>query len=33
MYWFCGDMGHSPLFRAVLWRFAAEPHYDEDPRG
>lgn len=28
-YWYCGDMGSSPLFRDVLWRFAAEPHYDE----
>lgn len=29
-YWFACAMGHSPVFAAVLWRFAALPDYDQD---
>jgi hypothetical protein len=30
-YWFCENMGHSPLFTAALYRAAVRPHYDEEP--
>ncbi|AHB31673.1 hypothetical protein ArV2_gp62 [Arthrobacter phage vB_ArS-ArV2] len=29
-YWFCENMGHSPIFTAQLYRFACLPHYDHE---